>query len=375
MAGIYVHIPFCKKACHYCDFHFSTTTNRQQEMVDSISKELVIRKDYLNQQPIETIYFGGGTPSLLTAAQLNQIINQINTSFNVVEDAEITLEANPDDLCKEKLIQLKKAKINRLSVGIQSFIDRDLKWMNRSHSATQAKQCITDAQEIGINNITIDLIYGIPQQSESEWQQNLGTALSLGIQHISSYCLTVEPKTALAHMVKKKEVKQVQDEVAAHQFTTLIDTLAAHGIEQYEISNFSVPGCESKHNTNYWRGVHYLGVGPSAHSFDGNSRQWNVANNNKYLSSIAENTVNFEQEELTEIQKYNEYVLTTLRTKWGIDKKYVLTQFSNEIVDFFQKEAQKQIKNGVLNKIDHHYVLTAKGKFLADRIASDLFYI
>lgn len=375
MAGIYVHIPFCRKACHYCDFHFSTTTNRQQEMVDYLTKELVLRKDYLDQQPISTIYFGGGTPSLLTAEQLSQILTQIQTTFQVVEDVEITLEANPDDLSKDKLTQLKNSGINRLSVGIQSFIDRDLIWMNRSHSVSQAKQCITDAQSIGIRNITIDLIYGIPQQSEDEWKQNLEIALSMDVQHISSYCLTVEPKTALAHMVKNKQVKQVEDEVAEQRFNVLIDTLADHGFEQYEISNFALAGYESKHNTNYWRGIHYLGIGPSAHSFDGKSRQWNVANNNIYISSIAENKVHFEEEQLTEIQQYNEYILTTLRTKWGINKGHIMTNFSKDIVDFFKREAQKQQKSGFLNESKDSYLLASKGKFLADRVASDLFYI
>ena len=375
MSGIYLHIPFCKQACHYCDFHFSTSTKNQEKVVDSIVREIDIRQNYLKEKSIETIYWGGGTPSLLTENQLEKLLAKVYSIYNVVEGAEITLEANPDDLNKDKLQELKSVGINRLSVGIQSFIDRDLVFMNRSHNANEAIECIQNAQNIGFNNISIDLIYGVPNQTNEEWQSNLQQAIDLRIQHISSYCLTIEPKTALAHMVRQKQVLQVSDEVAEGQFNTLVQTLADNGIEQYEISNFAKEGFISQHNSNYWKGVQYIGVGPSAHSFDGESRQWNVANNNRYLKALASDNVDFEKEVLTQEQKYNEYILTSLRTKWGVSENFIFYNFNQKMINFFEKEAKKQQKEGFLLKKDKNYILSTKGKFLADRIASDLFYI
>ena len=375
MAGIYLHIPFCKQACHYCDFHFSTSTQNQDKVVDAIIAEIELRQGYLKDKSIETIYFGGGTPSLLTQEQVKKLLDKILIVYTVDQNAEITLEANPDDLNHIKLEQFKQAGINRLSIGIQSFIERDLSFMNRSHTKDQATKCVANAQAMGFNNITIDLIYGVPNQTNEEWRNNLRQAISLNVQHISSYCLTVEPKTTLAHMVKKKQVLQVTDEVAEKQFKMLIETLAENGFEQYEISNFAKDGFISLHNSNYWKGVEYIGLGPSAHSFDGTSRQWNVANNNRYMKSLENGKLDFEREILTEEQKYNEYILTALRTKWGIDENEIIQRFSLKISDFFQKEVKKHQNDGFLTQNEKLFVLTKKGKFLADRIASDLFYI
>jgi len=375
MAGIYLHIPFCKQACHYCDFHFSTSTQNQDKVVDAIIAEIELRQGYLKDKSIETIYFGGGTPSLLTQEQVKKLLDKVRIVYTVDQNAEITLEANPDDLNHIKLEQLKQAGINRLSIGIQSFRERDLFFMNRSHTKDQAIKCVANAQALGFDNITIDLIYGVPNQTNEEWRKNLLQAISLNIQHISSYCLTVEPKTTLAHMVKQKQVFQVTDEFAEKQFKMLIETLAENGFEQYEISNFAKDGFISLHNSNYWKGVEYIGLGPSAHSYDGTSRQWNVANNNRYMNSLENRKLDFEREILTEEQKYNEYILTTLRTKWGIDENEIIQRFSLKIIDFFQKEVKKHQNDGFLTQNEKLFVLTKKGKFLADRIASDLFYI
>ena len=375
MAGIYLHSPFCKQACHYCDFHFSTSTQNQDKVVDAIIAEIELRQGYLKDKSIETIYFGGGTPSLLTQEQVKKLLDKVRIVYTVDQNAEITLEANPDDLNHIKLEQLKQAGINRLSIGIQSFRERDLFFMNRSHTKDQAIKCVANAQALGFDNITIDLIYGVPNQTNEEWRKNLLQAISLNIQHISSYCLTVEPKTTLAHMVKQKQVFQVTDEFAEKQFKMLIETLAENGFEQYEISNFAKDGFISLHNSNYWKGVEYIGLGPSAHSYDGTSRQWNVANNNRYMNSLENRKLDFEREILTEEQKYNEYILTTLRTKWGIDENEIIQRFSLKIIDFFQKEVKKHQNDGFLTQNEKLFVLTKKGKFLADRIASDLFYL
>ncbi|MBL4653239.1 MAG: radical SAM family heme chaperone HemW [Flavobacteriales bacterium] len=375
MAGIYLHIPFCKQACHYCDFHFSTSTKNQDKVVDAMEKEIELRQDYLQDKSIETIYFGGGTPSLLSKSQLEKLLLKIHSVYDVEQDVEITLEVNPDDLNAEKLFELKQAGINRLSIGIQSFFNRDLTFMNRSHNVSQAIECVKNAQKVGFDNITIDLIYGIPNQTNEEWERNLLQAINLNVQHISSYCLTVEPKTALAHMVKKKQVIQVTDEVAEQQFNMLVQVLGDNGLEQYEISNFAKEGFISQHNSNYWRGVKYIGVGPSAHSFDGHSRQWNVANNNLYLKALENDKLDFEKEILTENQRYNEYILTSLRTKWGTNENFIFNNFDQKMTNFFKKESKKQQKEGFLLKNDENYVLSAKGKFLADRLASDLFYL
>ncbi|MBC5775726.1 radical SAM family heme chaperone HemW [Pontibacter sp. KCTC 32443] len=373
MAGIYLHIPFCKQACHYCDFHFSTSMGHKAATIDAIARELNLRQDYLQGQLIETIYFGGGTPSLLTQQELELLLQTIRSLFIVSDDAEITLEANPDDLKPAKLQELKAAGINRLSIGLQSFHEPHLRLMNRAHNATESLQCVKDAQAAGFNNITVDLIYGIPAPDHSIWLQDLETLFSLNVQHVSCYALTIEPDTALGRWSKKGKFTPSEDDFTAQQFEILLEQMAKHGFVQYEISNFCKPGYESKHNSNYWRGVHYLGVGPSAHSFNGSSRQYNVANNRKYTEAISQDIIPAEIEDLTLADQANDYLLTTLRTIWGCDLAQMRDKYNYDVQaahklylqDLQQKELAS-IKNDVL-------YLTDKGKLLADQITLDLF--
>ena len=286
MAGIYIHIPFCRQACHYCNFHFSTSLKYKDEVIAAILCELEMRKDYLQGAEITSIYLGGGTPSLLGQADIEQIFNQISRLFSLANPIEITLEANPDDLSPQKVKMLRTTPINRFSIGIQSFFEEDLQFMNRAHNAEEAVKCIQEVQRAGFENITIDLIYGAPTTTDQHWVQNLQIALDLRVPHISSYCLTVEEKTALAHFVATGKVSELDENQAERQFTMLVRTLESAGFDHYEISNFALPGRYAQHNTGYWMGMPYLGVGPSAHSFDGLSRQWNVANNAAYLKAV-----------------------------------------------------------------------------------------
>ncbi len=372
MAGIYIHIPFCKQACHYCNFHFSTALGRKEEMVRAILLELERRKDYLGAEKIETIYFGGGTPSLLSEKDLNAIFEKIHALFAVEKDAEITLEANPDDLDISKLAMLKTTPVNRFSIGVQSFFEEDLKFMNRAHDAAQAKACIQNAQDAGFENLTIDLIYGAPTTSDSRWRANLQTAFDFKIPHLSCYALTVEPKTALAHFVKAGKMEAPDDERAAAQFEWLIEAAEQNGYEQYEISNFAKAGWYSRHNSSYWKGKKYLGVGPSAHSFDGESRQWNIANNARYMKVVFENETCFEKEILTPEQRYNEYVMTSLRTSWGCDEN-VIRQMGAPFEKHFLQTVEKEIAAGLVEKKDRFFVLSKPGKLVADRVAMELF--
>lgn len=372
MAGLYLHIPFCKQACHYCNFHFSTSLKQKDAMVEAILKELELQKDYLQGQTLSSIYFGGGTPSLLSKIDLNRIFNKINAIHQISPEAEITLEANPDDLTIEKLTELKTTPINRLSIGIQSFFEKDLQFMNRAHNADEAKKCIENAKNIGFNNLTIDLIYGSPTTSNEEWKQNIAAALSFDIPHISCYCLTVEPNTALDHFVKKGKAKPVDEEQAAQQFEILMTTLKSAGYEHYEISNFAKPNWHARHNSNYWLGAHYLGIGPSAHSFNGVSRQWSVANNAKYIKHLANGQTAFEVELLTKEQQYNEYILTALRTKWGCDFAKI-ESWGADLVQHFQKTSAPYLAKHLIQQKNNIFTLTDQGKLLADRIAMDLF--
>jgi oxygen-independent coproporphyrinogen-3 oxidase len=342
-------------------------------MVTAILKELELQKDFLKGQTVETIYFGGGTPSLLNTSELNTILEKINALHQVSKDAEITLEANPDDLTKEKLKALKDTPINRLSIGIQSFFEDDLKFMNRAHNAAEAQSCIENAQLIGFKNLTIDLIYGTPTMSDEQWNLNIQRALDFQIPHLSCYCLTVEPKTALDYFVKTKKVPPVNDEQAARQFEMLIDTATANNYIHYEISNFAQDGWYSKHNSSYWKGKTYLGIGPSAHSFDGKNRQWNIANNQKYLRAIEKEEVPFEKEKLTTGQRYNEYIMTGLRTIWGCELQNI-NEFGEKYKHHFLKTVQKFLQNETVFEKDKTYALTSKGKLLADRIAMELFF-
>lgn len=374
MAGIYIHIPFCKKACHYCNFHFSVAGQQMPAMVKAICKEAGLRRSYLSEK-VETIYFGGGTPSLSTKYEVRGMIDTFRELFDVDKGAEITLEANPDDITEDNLAGWKEAGINRLSIGIQSFFDEDLQWMNRAHTAMQAVQSIGMAKQHGFTNITIDLIYGTPYLTDEKWERNIDTALSLNIPHLSCYALTVEPKTALAKMIETHRSENVDADKQARHFALLTKTLAAKGFEHYEISNFALHGFRSRHNSSYWQGNPYLGLGPSAHSFNGRSRQWNIANNNLYLKSIEENIIPFEEEVLTEIQQLNEYIMTALRTAEGISLLKISAGWGNEKTVLLMDAAQKHILSGRLLHADNILCLSEDGKFFADGIASDLFQL
>lgn len=372
MAGIYIHIPFCKQACHYCNFHFSTSLQSLPEMVDAIGREAILLKDYLTE-PVSTIYLGGGTPSLVSPKQLLELMQCIRGHYQVQSDAEITLEANPDDVTENRVSGWKEAGINRISMGIQSFFEDDLLWMNRAHYATQAIQSIQIVREKGIENISIDLIYGSPGLSDEKWEQNLSTAISLQIPHISCYALTVEPKTALAAMITKGQKKDVDPEKQASQFSILTNRLKKAGFEHYEISNFALPGFRSKHNSSYWQGKPYLGLGPSAHSFNGVSRQWNIANNAIYLNGIGKGLPQFELEVLTATQQLNEYTMTSLRTLEGISLQKVASHWGEDKKNKMVEAAKKHGERGHL-LIDEKVIrLSDKGRFLADGIAADLF--
>ncbi len=379
MAGIYLHIPFCKQACYYCDFHFSTSLKRKEDMLIAILRELVLRKDELNKEQIETIYFGGGTPSLLTVDELQLLIDTIYENYEVVEDAEITLEANPDDLSSKKIKELAQLPINRLSIGIQSFFDDDLKFMNRAHTAEESKKCLMEATKY-FDNITIDLIYGVPNMSNEKWLSNLKQAFDFNIPHISSYALTVEEKTVLHKLIETGKVPPVDENLALKHYNILVAETEKRGLMNYEISNFGNPAYFSKHNTSYWFGEKYLGIGPSAHSFTGFERSWNVSNNTKYIKALLANELPLEKEQLTEINRFNEYIMTGLRTIWGVSFQRIEKEFGAMYLQELKKSAERHIKSGLLEIEQRSFsgdvlVTTKKGKFLADGIASDLFKI
>ena len=374
MSGIYIHIPFCKQACHYCDFHFSTSMGKKEAMVQALQKELSLRKDEFKDDAVETIYFGGGTPSVLKTEEIQSIIDSVYKNYSVSEHPEITLEANPDDLSTEKIISLSKSPINRLSIGIQSFFEADLKLMNRAHNASEAENCIREATTY-FDNISIDLIYGIPDMTNERWRENIEKALSFGVPHISSYALTVEPQTALANFIKKGLVKNVDDEVAQAHFHILSETLEAAGFESYEISNFGKPGYFSRNNTAYWQQKKYLGIGPSAHSYDGVSRGWNINNNPKYLKSIEKGELPMETETLSVTDTYNEYVMTGLRTIWGVSLSRIASDFGEKYREYALMQAEKHLKDNLLHINGDTLLTTKKGRFLADGLASDLFMV
>ncbi|MFH6972210.1 radical SAM family heme chaperone HemW [Flavobacterium petrolei] len=374
MSGIYIHIPFCKQACHYCDFHFSTSMKKKEEMVLAIAKEIQIRKSEFENQEVETIYFGGGTPSVLSSEEINFLIAAVYSNYSVIENPEITLEANPDDLSSERIIELSKSKINRLSIGIQSFFEDDLQLMNRAHNSAEAKKCLEEATKY-FDNISLDLIYGIPRMSNEKWKQNIETALSFGIPHISSYALTVEPKTALNKLIQTGKIAAPKDEVAQEHFAILVETLEANDFIHYELSNFGKENYFSKNNSAYWLGKKYIGIGPSAHSYDGISRSWNVSNNSLYLKSIQENKLPTETEILSTTDRYNEYVMTGLRTIWGVSLNRIETEFGIIYLEYLNKQAQKFLDDDLVFIENNILKPTPKGKFLTDGIASDLFYL
>ena len=374
MSGIYIHIPFCKQACHYCDFHFSTNLKKKDEMVLALAKEIEMRKSEFQDEIVETIYFGGGTPSILQIADLRFLIDEVYRNYKVVENPEITVEANPDDLTENRIIELSKNKVNRLSIGIQSFFEDDLKLMNRAHNSEEAQKCLEIATQY-FDNISLDLIYGIPGSSNEKWKQNIEKALSFGIPHISSYALTVEPKTALDKFIKKGIIKQPDDEAAQEQFHILVETLKENGFIHYELSNFSKPDYFSKNNSSYWLGKKYIGIGPSAHSYDGKNRGWNISNNGLYIKSIQANEIPIETENLTETDRYNEYIMTGLRTIWGVSLARIEQEFGEKFLTYLNNQSVKFIADDLLSLSDGILTTTKKGKFLTDGIASDLFLL
>jgi oxygen-independent coproporphyrinogen-3 oxidase len=373
VSGLYIHIPFCRQACNYCDFHFSTSLQNKEALVKSLVAELEQRSDYLKDKRIETIYFGGGTPSLLSEREAFIILEKIYKLYDVSRDAEVTLECNPDDLSEEKLKELKRLEINRLSIGLQSFNEDELVWMNRAHTAKESEASVKRSQDRGFENITIDLIYGSKFSNLRNWKSTLDKAIALEVKHISSYNLTIEEKTRLGHDVKQKKEVAIDDELSSEMFLEMIDRLGKSGFIHYEISNFGKEGFFSIHNSNYWKGKHYLGLGPSAHSFDGVSRQWNIANNAIYIKKVTEGKGYFEKETLTETERFNEYMLIALRTMWGIDLNYLKTNFDTKLVKHFLQAAERFIQDGSIAVKESFYTLTEKGKLLADRIAGDLF--
>ena len=374
MSGIYIHIPFCKQACHYCDFHFSTSLKKKDEMILALAKEIEMRKSEFQDEIVETIYFGGGTPSILQIADLKFLIDAVYKNYKVVENPEITVEANPDDLTENRIIELSNNKVNRLSIGIQSFFEDDLQLMNRAHNVEEAKKCLEIATHY-FDNISIDLIYGVPEMSNEKWLQNIETALSFGVPHISSYALTVEPKTALHSFIQKGIIPQPDDEVAQEHFQILVDTLSENGFIHYELSNFGKENYFSKNNSSYWLGKKYIGIGPSAHSYDGKNRGWNVSNNSRYIKSIQENKLPIEIETLTKTDRYNEYIMTGLRTIWGVSLERVEQEFGKTYLDYLNQQAARFIEDHLLFIDENILRTTKKGKFLSDGIASDLFLL
>lgn len=392
---LYLHIPFCKQACHYCDFHFSTNLRQKSALIEAIGQELVLQKEYLPTPYLDTIYFGGGTPSLLTETELGYLFDVIHQHFTVSDTAEITLEANPDDLTADKLAILRRF-VNRLSIGLQTFSEDALRWMNRAHTATEAEQCVRLARDAGFQNLSIDLIYGIPPISFANhapnplkgatsigvkapfrglgaWQYDLDRALSLNVPHMSAYALTIEPATVFGRLTKKGQLKPIDENLAADHFEQLTSALKSAGYEHYEISNFAKPGHYARHNTAYWQQHPYLGVGPSAHSYNGHSRQFNVANNARYMQALATGTVPAELEVLTLADRVNEYLLTGLRTQWGCS----VTQLDTLLgADFTQKQATELAdlqQKGWLQRQPNQLLLTEAGKLFADRVAASLF--
>ncbi len=373
MAGIYFHIPFCRQACHYCDFHFSTSLATAAEMMEAMCAELLQRRDYMNGKTIQTVYFGGGTPSLIPSSAIERFVNTVRNEYLLHDEAEITLEANPDDLSDSALSEWKRIGINRLSIGIQSFHDEDLSYMHRSHSAGQARDAVQCARRHGFKDLTVDLIYGTPTMNDERWLENLAVLEDLDLPHFSAYSLTVEPRTALQQLVRTRALAAPDDETAASQFNILMDWARSHGYEHYEISNFAKPGRYSRHNTAYWKGEHYLGIGPSAHSFNGHERYWNIRNNPDYLRRMAQSLPLGEGEVLSSIDQYNEFVLTSLRTQWGIRLARLQELFGTMFLDHFMLEKSAAEKQGWLKYDGETVVLTDAGRLYADHIAADLF--
>lgn len=373
---IYIHIPFCKQKCSYCNFHFSTSLNFKDEMLDAMKKEIFLRKDELQNKNLQSLYFGGGTPSVLSADEIKSLIDEVLKHFSFNNDIEITLEANPDDLNSQFLKGLSDSPVNRLSIGTQSFFDEDLKLMNRAHNASEAEGSIKRAQDFGFENLSIDLIYGSPTSNLEIWKENLNKTIALEIPHISSYALTVEPKTALENWVSKGKVSNPKEEEQNREFYYMIDFLKDHNFNHYEVSNFAKEGFYSRHNSAYWKYQEYLGIGPSAHSYNGNDvRSWNVANNQQYIKKLNSNILAKETEILSQQDQFNEMIMIGLRTIWGVNLDSLNQKFSENILDKFNKEIQHKIEGGILKIKNNHLIIPEKHWFMADGIASDLFLI
>lgn len=373
MLGIYIHIPFCKKSCHYCNFHFSTSLKDKEDMIKAINKE-IYQKAILNNDKVSTIYFGGGTPSILDVEEINLIIENIYKNFNVGKNIEITIEANPDDLSKHKLNDLSKTKINRISIGVQSFIDKELKIMNRVHDSKKAIKSIEMAKKY-FNNISVDLLYGVPDSSIKSWNYNLDTISSFNINHISAYALTVEPKTALESFINKSILSMPDEDLVYSQYKLINEKLSSKNFINYEVCSFAQKDFFSKNNSAYWLRKKYIGIGPSAHSFDGESRSWNISNNKKYIDQIRDGDNYYKKENLTKVDQYNEYIMTGLRTIWGVSVKHIESNFDVRFKNYFLKKIKSHIAKKNVYKEDDLYLTTQSGRFLADGIASDLFLV
>ncbi len=375
MAGIYIHIPFCKQKCHYCNFYSVVSLKHRNDFSEALIREIISRKNYLSAEEINTIYFGGGTPSMLSIQEISNIIDAIYEYYNISANVEITLEANPDDLSKNLIFDIKEyTPINRLSIGIQSFYDDDLQYLNRVHDSSQAHKSIEIALEAGFNNLTVDLIYGIPTLTDEKWKNNLKMFFNYDIPHLSSYSLTVEKNTALDVLIKKQKLANISEDQSIGHFKTLLEESEKNKFIHYEISNFAIEGYYSKHNSIYWLGGHYLGLGPSAHSYNGISRQWNIMSISKYCDVQNHESIVHEKEVLTNDQMYNEYILTSLRTSWGCDIEHINNVFGNKYKSHFKKNIAEAIKDNKVKAVGNVYTLTSKGKLFADGISSSLFY-
>ncbi|WP_320111013.1 radical SAM family heme chaperone HemW [Draconibacterium orientale] len=375
MAGIYIHIPFCRQKCYYCDFYKTVNTSLQHDFIGALKNEAKIRKNYLNNETVETIYFGGGTPSVLTAPEIAEILAVLNDEFKVNSDAEITFEANPDDLRNDYLKSLKKEGINRLSIGIQAFQNRHLEKMNRRHNAAQAVEAIENAAKNGFSNLSADLIYGLPDLTPKEWEESLNQMFQLPVKHLSAYHLTYHEGTAFYTWLKKGTLKELKEAESVAQFNTLIDMSIANGFEHYEISNLAKDQLYSRHNTAYWMGTKYLGLGPSAHSYDGVSRRWNDSSVEAYIKALANNQTYFEEEKLSENDRYNEYILTRIRTKRGVSEKELEQRFGREKANYFSQQLARYNNTGVVKINNEIITLTRKGLFVSDEIMADLMII
>ena len=373
---IYLHIPFCKQKCSYCNFHFSTSFSLKDEMLSAIKKEIQLRHNELENKTLKSLYFGGGTPSVLSVDEIKSLIDEIQKYFSFDNNIEITLESNPDDLNKNFLEELSKTEVNRLSIGTQSFYDEDLKLMNRAHNASEAESSIKRAQDFGLVNISVDLIYGSPTSNFEIWKDNLSKTIELQVPHVSSYALTVEPKTALEKWIENGKIRSPEETEQNQEFYYMKDFLKDNGFDHYEISNFGKPGFHSKHNSAYWKSEPYLGIGPSAHSYNGHlERSWNIANNPIYIKNLNQNILPIEKEILTEKDRFNEMIMIGLRTIWGVDLNRINQNFSSEVIDYLNQEIKSKIESGILEIENNYLKIPEKHWFLADGIASDLFIV